>query len=126
MNRYTTPEEMRNIRKRGNRYVVYVKGKYIGIYKDLEDAKKCRDREEQGVMPNGMNASLRMRGFEKRLQKAVYSSGLSETVICKRANISRAQLWNYINLNSKPSILVLAKLAIVLDVSADWLLGLKG
>lgn len=126
MNRYTTPEELRCIRKQGNRYTVRVKGKYIGIFSDLEKAKKCRDREIQGVIPLGKNAMLRMRGFEKRLEKAVISSGMSDTLICKRADISRMQLWEYLNNMRKPSLETLAKLAVALDVSTDWLLGLEG
>jgi len=124
MNRYTTPEDMRCIRKQGNRYTVRVKGKYIGIFSDLEKAKKCRDREIQGIVPLGKNAALRMRGFEKRLEKAVLSSGMTVTLICKRADITRTQLWEYLYNMRKPSIETLAKLAVALDVSADWLLGL--
>lgn len=118
-------EEMRCIRKQGNRYTVRVKGKYIGIFSDLDKAKKCRDREIQGVMPLGKNATLRMRGFEKRLEKAVLSSGMTETLICKRADISRAQLWEYLYNMRKPSVETLAKLAVALDVSTDYLLGLN-
>ena len=126
MNRYTTPEELRCIRKQGNRYTVRVKGKYIGIFKDLERAKRVRDREINGVIPKGKNANLRIRGFSKRLQKAVWSSNLDETLICKRANITRTQLWNYVNKSSMPSVETLARLAVALDVSSDWLLGLEG
>ena len=126
MNRYTTPEELRCIRKQGNRYTVRVKGKYIGIFQDLEKAQRVRDREIKGVVPQGKNANLRMRGFSLRLQKAVWSSGLDETLICKRADITRTQLWNYINKQSVPSLASFAKLAVALAVSADWLLGLEG
>ena len=121
-----TSEEMRCIRKQGNRYTVRVKGKYIGIFSDLDKAKKCRDREIQGVMPLSKNATLRMRGFEKRLEKAVLSSGMTETLICKRADISRSQLWEYLYNMRKPSVETLAKLADTLNVSTDWLLGLEG
>jgi hypothetical protein len=124
-NRFTTPKEMRCIQKQGNRYRVCVKGKYIGIFSDLEQAKKVRDREIQGIVPLGKNANLRFKGFEKRLEKAIASSGLTDTMICKRADISRSQLWSYINLTSEPSIRTLARLSVALDVSTDYLLGLN-
>ena len=118
-------DDMKNIRKQGNRYTVRVKGKYIGIFSDLEKAKKCRDRELRGVVPLGKNANLRMKGFEKRLEKSICSSGLTDTVICKRANITRTQLWEYTNSVRKPTIETLARLAVALDVSTDYLLGLN-
>lgn len=64
-------------------------------------------------------------GFSKRLQGAIWKSGLSNREIAKRAHISRGLLYAYLNGQSTPTGENLMRLCDVLKVSSDWLLGLK-
>lgn len=63
-------------------------------------------------------------GFSERLQQATFDSGLTNTEICKRARIDRNSLFNYIS-GFMPVSDKLARLAVVLNVSTDYLLGLS-
>lgn len=65
-------------------------------------------------------------GFRDRLEEAIFSSGKSLTEICREAGISRTNLWSYRFDGIMPQTMTLLRLAIVLNVSTDWLLGLKG
>lgn len=64
-------------------------------------------------------------GLTEKLEKAICDSPLTLTEICKRAKISRHQLWEYRYYAVTPSALVLARLAVVLNVSTDYLLGIS-
>lgn len=60
-----------------------------------------------------------------RLIKAIKQSGLKQKEIAKQALISNATLSDYIHKNKFPTLTTFAKLCEVLDVSADYILGLK-
>jgi transcriptional regulator with XRE-family HTH domain len=64
-------------------------------------------------------------GLSKRLRQAVADSYLSLEDIRIRTGISRSCLWYYLTNEKNPSIYSLTQLAKVLNVSTDWLLGLK-
>ena len=64
-------------------------------------------------------------GLSKRLRQAVADSFLSIESISTKTGISRSCLWYYLTNEKNPSVYSLAQLAKVLNVSTDWLLGLK-
>lgn len=64
-------------------------------------------------------------GLTDKLNQAIYESGLDLSEICKRANISRHMLWQYRFYSVTPNALILAKLAVVLNISVDYLLGIS-
>ena len=64
-------------------------------------------------------------GLSKRLRQAVADSFLSIESISNKTGISRSCLWYYLTNEKNPSVYSLAQLAKVLNVSTDWLLGLK-
>ena len=63
--------------------------------------------------------------IRKRLVEAIKLSGMTQTEIAKRANISNATLSDYIHKKKSPSIETFALLCDVLDISADEILGLN-
>ncbi len=63
--------------------------------------------------------------IRKRLVEAIKLSGMTQTEIAKRANISNATLSDYIHKKKLPSIETFALLCDVLDISADEILGLN-
>lgn len=73
-----------------------------------------------------MNKVVAIEGFRDRLEQAIFDSGLSLNEICTRAQIGRNNLWSYRWAGVTPSCDKLRKLAITLNVSTDWLLGLRG
>lgn len=73
-----------------------------------------------------MRATQIIDGLSDRLEQAIIDSELTLAEICRRAKISRAQLWNYRYYKVTPSALVLARLAVTLRVTTDWLLGIGG
>ena len=65
-------------------------------------------------------------GLNDRLNEAIKKSGMNLSEISKKANITRHMLWQYRNYGITPSVAVLARLAVALDVSMDWLVGIGG
>ena len=63
-------------------------------------------------------------GLTERMNEAFINSDLSITDICRRANIERSTFYNYLS-GSIPNAFNLMKLAKVMRVSTDWLLGVK-
>lgn len=72
-----------------------------------------------------MRTSYRVDGFEKRLKTAIANSNLSVTDVQRKSGVSRSNMWAYFN-GVNPSIYTLMRLSKTLNVSADYLLGLKG
>lgn len=64
-------------------------------------------------------------GFDSRLEKAIFDSGLEIGVICKQSGISRSLVWAYLYRGTTPSANNIVKLALTLKVSTDYLLGIK-
>lgn len=63
-------------------------------------------------------------GFSEKLQQATFDSGLTNTEICKRARVDRGTLYNCIS-GYMPISDKLARIAAVLNISTDYLLGLS-
>lgn len=64
-------------------------------------------------------------GFMKRLNEAVFASGLEVWQICERAGIKRSALASYRYNGVLPNAGNLLKVCAVLNTSADYLLGIK-
>ena len=64
-------------------------------------------------------------GFENRLLKAINDKGMTNSQVCAITGITWNSMNCYINEKQMPSCLNLVRLANVLDVSTDYLLGLK-
>lgn len=61
-------------------------------------------------------------GFQERLKKAVYDSGLSLNEIERRSGVAHSSLSAYMTRDYSPTVFSLARLCTVLKVSADYLL----
>jgi transcriptional regulator with XRE-family HTH domain len=66
-----------------------------------------------------------VQGLHEKLERAINKSPLNLSQICERAKISRHMLWQYRYDMITPSALVLARLAVVLNISTDYLLGIS-
>ena len=66
-----------------------------------------------------------VQGLHEKLEIAINESPLNLSQICERAKISRHMLWEYRYSMITPSALVLARLAITLNISVDYLLGIS-
>lgn len=61
-------------------------------------------------------------GFVDRLNEVINKSGLRMIEIRRRVNISDSRLYGYVNGEITPSLMILARLCVVLNTSADYLL----
>lgn len=72
-----------------------------------------------------MRKTQRILDLNQKIEDAIWESGLDLNDICKRAGISRSMLWEYRFNAITPSAKALAGLAIALNVSTDYLLGIS-
>lgn len=72
-----------------------------------------------------MNRYNKLQGVTERLREAVKASGLTPREIQQRVGIKKSTYYDHIN-GARLTELNIAKYCIVLKISADWLLGLKG
>ncbi len=111
-----------NIEKCKSGYRVYAFGKYRGTFDTLNKARSERDSFKATNISSRRTANIE--GFTERFNQAIWESDKDLSQISKQTNISRSCLWSYQN-GILPKCDNLARLAIVLNVSADWLLGIK-
>ena len=64
--------------------------------------------------------------FATRLRIARKVAGLTQTLLAKKIGMTQSGYTNYENAIREPTLLTLKSLSQALDVSVDWLLGLKG
>lgn len=112
------------------RYAVFDSKWYVGTYDSMTEAVIAKDKSRikrlgitDGVEER--NKIKRLGCFQTRLNEAILKSNLDMREISRRSGISLASLYNYRDDGVQPKIYALAKLAIVLNVSSDWLLGIK-
>jgi len=106
-------------------YRVYVSsGNYIGTYYTIEDARSARDTY-YADKDKGSHRHVVVRGLTDRLNEALCESGMGINEISKKTGITTYNLCLYFNEGMNPKIDNLAKLAICLNVSTDWLLGIS-
>lgn len=63
--------------------------------------------------------------IQKRLRESIKSSSLSQKEIAKAVNVSPQTISKYMKQNIFPALDTLAKLCQLLDVHADYILGLS-
>ncbi len=63
--------------------------------------------------------------FNKRISEAIQASNYSQKEIAKLLNISESNITNWKKGQNLPSVDILYKLCILLNESADYLLGLE-
>lgn len=64
-------------------------------------------------------------GLDKRLREAVADSNMTIVDIARKSGVRRDYIWNYLMNYRTPGVYQLFQLAKVLNVSMDWLLGMK-
>lgn len=64
-------------------------------------------------------------GLDKRLREAVADSDMTIVDIARKSGVRRDYVWQYLMNYRNPGVYQLLRLAKVLNVSTDWLLGLK-
>ena len=67
----------------------------------------------------------RLEIIQKNLREVLRTSGISQKEIAKRLGINPSTVSKYTRLDVYPALDTFAELCIILDVSADELLGLK-
>ena len=112
----------RNIEERNGKYIVYFNGKYCGMYDTIEEAREERDSRK--VAHIGSRRTAYLEGFTERFNQAIWDSKMDISMISKQSRVSRSVIWSYQN-GVLPKCDNLAKLAVVLNVSADYLLGIE-
>lgn len=110
------------IKEKANKFVLTYRGQYYGIYDTYDEAEKSRLSLLETYEP--VDTSFYIPLFWDRLNAAIGKKDMSITDICKVAGINRTNLTHYQN-GTLPSLKVLVKLALTLNVSTDWLLGLE-
>ena len=63
--------------------------------------------------------------IQKNLREAIRTSGIEQKKIAKRLGINPSTVSKYTRLNIYPAIDTFAELCVILDVSADEILGIK-
>ena len=63
--------------------------------------------------------------IRERLSQEIKNSGLSNTEIAKQLGVSQSIISKYRNMQKRPTLDTFAKLCKILDVSADYILGLS-
>lgn len=60
-----------------------------------------------------------------RLQEAIRNSGMTQTELARKLNVYQSAVGQYLSGRAMPALDTFANLCKVLDVSADYLLGLE-
>jgi len=63
--------------------------------------------------------------IQKKIAEAIQQSGLTQTEIARRLNISQSNISHYVKGDKMPSLDTFANLCRILDVSSDDILGIK-
>lgn len=115
------------IEKRADgKYYVHYSTKYLGCFDNVLDAVMARETYiNNKPTENNKGKRIKLEGFTERLNKAINNSGMDVSVIGRKAGISRGMLYKYQYEMAMPTVGSLAKLSMVLNVSADWLLGIE-
>lgn len=64
----------------------------------------------------------RLEGFSERLRQAIFDSGMNCVEISKHIDRERKSIYGYMRGDVQPDAYTIAKLCVVLNVSADYLL----
>ena len=115
------------VKRKDGKYYSRYSSTYLGVYDSVLEAVMARDREKirRQQFPRKERNHIRIEGFAERLNEAIWESGMSDTEICHKTGISRSCLWSYRYTATMPPSGTLARMAVVLNVSTDWLLGIR-
>ena len=67
--------------------------------------------------------SMELKDIQVRLREAIKESGIAQKAIAKAVGVSAQTVSKYMKENIFPALDTFAKLCAVLDVSADYILG---
>ena len=67
---------------------------------------------------------LDLQNIQKRLRSAIKESGIQQKEIAKQIGVSAQTVSKYMKADIFPALDTLAKLCVVIDVSADYRLGI--
>ena len=65
-----------------------------------------------------------LQNIQKRLRTAIKESGIQQKEIAKQIGVSAQTVSKYMKADIFPALDTLAKLCVVIDVSADYILGI--
>lgn len=68
---------------------------------------------------------MNLKDIQKRLREEITNSGLSQKEIAEKLGINPSTVSKYTRLDVFPALDTFAQLCKILDVSADYVLGLK-
>ncbi len=63
--------------------------------------------------------------FGIRIKKELKELGKKQTDLCKYLNVKKSTLSEWLNNNNEPPMAIIAEIAIFLQVTTDYLLGLE-
>lgn len=64
-------------------------------------------------------------GFGIRLREAIDRAGLNQRTLANKLHLSEAAVSKWVNQSNEPDLATLSRLAAILSVSLDWLLGVR-
>ena len=67
---------------------------------------------------------MEIKQIKNRIAREIEMSGMKQCEIAKAINVHPSAITQYLNGRSAPALDTLAKLCVLLDVSADYLLGI--
>lgn len=114
------------IKRKDGKYYSRYSTTYLGVYDSVLEAVIARDNEmkKRQAVPRKERKSISIEGFAERLNEAIWASDMDVSEICRKAKIGRSCLYSYRYTATMPPSGILARLAVALNVSTDWLLGL--
>lgn len=68
---------------------------------------------------------MELKSISKRIATEIRNSDQTQVEIARKINVHPSAITQYLNGRSQPALDTLAKLCIVLDVSADYILGIE-
>lgn len=68
---------------------------------------------------------MNMRIFGERVKQTLKESGLTQKALAEKLNVQTSTLCEWLNDHNEPSLQMLVDIAVALEVSTDFLLGLK-
>lgn len=75
-------------------------------------------------MTDGRHKALDLT-FARRLEQAMIEQNIYPSELAKQSGVSRSNIYSYIAGTAQPTAFNIKRIAIALNKSADWLLGLK-
>lgn len=68
---------------------------------------------------------MNLQSIQRRLRESIKNSGIPQKIIAKEVGVSAQTISKYMKQDIFPALDTLAKLCNYLDISADYILGVK-